>query len=233
MKQDSNSDKKLPEGIRLLPNGKYMVSVSRHYVRRSRQALSLKEALTVKSELLKELEMGIEASPPRKAQAHRRVPDGGKGASWTLEVALDRTITTCWQDGQGGRDNAIRNAKECVRFFGPRTRLDTIDPDWIDEYVDYLSKKGNSGSTINRKLSSLSRMLTTAYERGKLKWLPKMPRRPCGQDGMFSSILCGLEALTSRGELEGLAVHPEDTPEAYRSLPIDLLSLDSGRNLPT
>ena len=53
------------------------------------------------------------------------------------------------------------------------------------------------------------------------------------QDGMFSSILCGLEALTSRGELEGLAVHPEDIPEAYRSLPVDLLSLDSGRNLPT
>ena len=59
------------------------------------------------------------------------------------------------------------------------------------------------------------------------------PRSPCGQDGMFSSILCGLEALTSRGELEGLAVHPEDTPEAYRSLPVDLLSLDSGGNLPT
>ena len=59
------------------------------------------------------------------------------------------------------------------------------------------------------------------------------PRSPCGQDGMFSSILCGLEALTSRGELEGLAVHPEDIPEAYRSLPVDLLSLDSGRNLPT
>lgn len=50
---------------------------------------------------------------------------------------------------------------------------------------------------------------------------------------MFSSIFCGLEALTSRGELEGLAVHPEDIPEAYRSLPVDLLSLDSGRNLPT
>ena len=59
------------------------------------------------------------------------------------------------------------------------------------------------------------------------------PRSPCGQDGMFSSILHGLEALTSRGELEGLAVHPEGTPEAYRSLPVDLLSLDSGRNLPT
>ena len=43
---------------------------------------------------------------------------------------------------------------------------------------------------------------------------------------MFSSILCGLEALTSRGELEGLAVHPEDIPEAYRSLPVDLLSLE-------
>lgn len=180
MKQDSQSGKKLPEGIRLLPNGKYMVSVSRNYVRRSRQALSLKEAQTVKSELLKELEMDIEASPPRKAQAHRRVPDGGKGTSWTLEAALDRTISTYWQDGQGGRANAIRNAKECVRFFGPRTRLDVIDPDWIDDYVDYLSKKGNSGSTINRKLSSLSRMLTTAYERGKLKWLPKMPRRPEG-----------------------------------------------------
>ena len=80
--------------------------------------------------------------------------------------------------------------------------------------------------------------IANANRRGLLFYPPSSPhlhppRSPCGQDGMFSSILCGLEALTSRGELEGLAVHPEDTPEAYRSLPVDLLSLDSGRNLPT
>ena len=81
--------------------------------------------------------------------------------------------------------------------------------------------------------------IANANRRGFFFFLPPSspllhpPRSPCGQDGMFSSIFCGLEALTSRGELEGLAVHPEDTPEAYRSLPVDLLSLDSGRNLPT
>ncbi len=80
--------------------------------------------------------------------------------------------------------------------------------------------------------------IANANRRGLLFYPPSSPhlhppRSPCGQDGMFSSILCGLEALTSRGKLEGLAVHPEDIPEAYRSLPVDLLSLDSGRNLPT
>ncbi len=81
--------------------------------------------------------------------------------------------------------------------------------------------------------------IANANRRGLSFFLPPSsphlhpPRSPCGQDGMFSSILYGLEALTSRGELEGLAVHPEDIPEAYRSLPVDLLSLDSGRNLPT
>ena len=182
MKQDSQSGKKLPEGIRLLPNGKYMVSVSRHYVRRSRQALSLKEALTVKSDLLKELEMGIEASPPRKARKltaaypmAAKAPHGLWKSHWTAP-----SRPTGRTGKEAGQTPYNDNARECVRFFGPRTRLDTIDPDWIDDYVDYLSKKGNSGSTINRKLSSLSRMLTTAYERGRLKWLPKMPRRPEG-----------------------------------------------------
>ena len=80
--------------------------------------------------------------------------------------------------------------------------------------------------------------IANANRRGLLFYPPSSPhlhppRSPCGQDGMFSSIPCGLEALTSYGELEGLAAHPEDTPEAYRSQPVDLLSLDSGRNLPT
>lgn len=181
MKQDIKSGKKLPNGIRLLPNGRYVVSVCVNYKRRSRQARSIEEAITVRSELLNELEMGIEGKRlPAKRRSAPRVDDGKRGTSWTLEAALERTTAMYWHDGQGGSECAIRNAKEACAFFGPRTRLDEIDPDWIDDYAEYLSRKGNSGSTINRKLSSLSRMMTTAYERGKLKWLPKMPRRPEG-----------------------------------------------------
>lgn len=56
--------------------------------------------------------------------------------------------------------------------------------------------------------------IANANRRGLLFYPPSSPhlhppRSPCGQDGMFSSIPCGLEALTSYGELEGLAAHPE------------------------
>ena len=37
-------------------------------------------------------------------------------------------------------------------------------------------------------------------------------RNPAPQDGMFSSILCGLKALASHKDLEWLAVHPVDIP---------------------
>ena len=92
--------------------------------------------------------------------------------------------------------------------------------------------------TLQNKPLTLVVAIANANRRGLLFYPPSSPhlhppRSPCGQDGMFSSIPCGLEALTSYGELEGLAAHPEDTPETYRSQPVDLLSLDSGSNLPT
>lgn len=178
----------LPRGIRLLPNGKFAVNVCVNYKRKTRHADTLEEALALRKWLQETLEKGITSEEPRFSPRRRRanqglaprMADGKGGSAWTLETALERTTALYWDDGQGGSKGAVRNAKEACSFFGPRTRLDEIDPDWIDAYVEYLSRKGNSGSTINRKLSSLSRMMTTAYERGTLKWLPKMPRRPEG-----------------------------------------------------
>ena len=44
------------------------------------------------------------------------------------------------------------------------TALNNINT--LDSFVDYLIDQGNSNSTINRKLAILSKMLTTAVDRG-------------------------------------------------------------------
>ena len=60
--------------------------------------------------------------------------------------------------------------------------VESITTDQIDAFVRHCqTAKGNSGATVNRKLSCLSRVLRTAHERGKLAVLPRMPRRSEGE----------------------------------------------------
>ncbi|MDR3361525.1 MAG: tyrosine-type recombinase/integrase [Desulfovibrio sp.] len=68
-----------------------------------------------------------------------------------------------------------------MSYFGRRTRLDKITLEKIDGYVNSLKSQGNSGATINRKLSALSKVMRTAYERGKLQAMPIFPRMREGE----------------------------------------------------
>ncbi|MEG2173354.1 MAG: site-specific integrase [Desulfovibrionaceae bacterium] len=84
-----------------------------------------------------------------------------------------------------------------------------ITLDSIDAYVEHLLNIGNSGSTVNRKLSCLSRILRTAFERDKIKTLPKMPRRREGTHRVRFLSIDEEEKLLAAVEHLGYIAHKE------------------------
>ena len=96
---------------------------------------------------------------------------------WTLAQATERTMQVVWA-GKSAYKTMRINSRAVLGFFGADTPVRDITLDRIDRFVAHLlNERGNSGGTVNRKLSCLSRILRTAFERGKLERMPKMPKR--------------------------------------------------------
>lgn len=92
----------------------------------------------------------------------------------TLRDACNKSLVR-WKGSKAERTSLI-NARLVLDFFGEDTLVSTITRDRVSEFVDHLDQvKGNSSSTINRKLSALRVMLKTAYDH---EWIDKVPRMP-------------------------------------------------------
>ena len=100
--------------------------------------------------------------------------------SWTLDYAVKKTVTLAWKPkGEATVQNAMKNAKQVLKFFGGQTKLSQITTDWMDEFNEFCYESlGNSGGTINRKLAVISKVMTVALDRDKLAGKPKIPRQP-------------------------------------------------------
>lgn len=159
---------KYPKGIRPNANGTWAIDVCVKGVRKTATAATQEEAINKRAELTRMLTLGLDA------------PASEAGGSWTLETAIQKTIDFVWA-GTKSEDSAIQNATLVKRFFGPQTKLNTITPERIDDFVEWLLDRGIQYSTVNRKLNCLSRILRTAVDRGKLAAVPKMPRRKEGR----------------------------------------------------
>ena len=61
------------------------------------------------------------------------------------------------------------------KFGTDEVDLNKITTLIVDDFVIYFRKKGNSDSTINRKLMCLSKIMKFAHERKKVVELPKLP----------------------------------------------------------
>lgn len=94
---------------------------------------------------------------------------------WTLQEAFDQVLKHVWK-GTAGEYKAVLNAKQALTFFGPDTSTLEITSGWIIEWMEELQDAGNSGSTCNKKLSSLSMMLKRSEEFGHLPVLPRTKR---------------------------------------------------------
>lgn len=70
------------------------------------------------------------------------------------------------------------NADVVLNYFGDDTDIRTIDYKKVVEFVGYLKGKGVTGSTVNRKLSALSKMFTVAQRHDRRITRPEIPRQP-------------------------------------------------------
>lgn len=94
----------------------------------------------------------------------------------TIEDAFRLTLRLRWK-GNKAEHTAYKNGNSVVKALGSDMLLTDITPEKINEMLFEFEDLGNSGSTINRKMSSFSLMLKTALDQGWLKALPKVPRR--------------------------------------------------------
>lgn len=156
----------LPKGIRRRGHS-YLVDVSHRGQRRTATCASLAEAKDKQDELRYELKAGGSVSTPSRGM-------------WTIGQAYDHTCALPAPEGwrnSKAEDTAIKYARQVVEYFGKDRKLDGIDRPAIIEFTRQLEAKGNADSTINKKLSALSKMMSVAVMEGRLKASVKMPRR--------------------------------------------------------
>ncbi len=99
---------------------------------------------------------------------------------YTLQDAHDLTWRLYWKGDKGKGCHEV--TINCVfRSIPAQTLLTDITPALVLEAIEEWEDEGNSGSTVNRKVSHISKMLSTAVEQGMLKVAPKLPRRKPGK----------------------------------------------------
>ena len=104
--------------------------------------------------------------------------DASKG--YTLRDAHDITWRLYWKGdkGQGCHKATINSV---FRTIPSQTLLTDITPALVLEAIEEWEDEGNTGSTVNRKVSHISKMLSTAVEQDLLGVAPKLPRRKPGK----------------------------------------------------
>jgi integrase len=152
----------------------FMVSVGSG-ARRYRQTFkTLKDAQEAEANaLLRQRASGSPLEAPTTVQ-----PKATLGA--TLKMAHDLTWRLYWDQHDSAKTIRI-NCRSVFRAIPELTQVSEITPAMVLEAVEEWEDEGNSGSTVNRKISCLSMMLKTAVEQGWIAAVPKLPRRKEGK----------------------------------------------------
>lgn len=166
------------KGIRQRGNS-FLVDVTVDGVRKTAKCDSMDEAKTIHTKL--------------KAQLLNTVEQADY---WALAEAAEKCHVAIW-NGLASESGAVRNIQSAIDFFGANTLLDEIQGEWIDAYIARLKQIGNSNATVNRKLSALSRVISFAHQRGKVKAKPYMQKQKESQGR--------IRFLTQEEEMRSLA----------------------------
>lgn len=83
-----------------------------------------------------------------------------------LKRLHNEVVRTDWATAKAKR-SLTANSNEVLNFFGDDTDIRSIDYKRVMEFVAAQQGKGLSGSTINRKLSALSKLYTVARRHDK------------------------------------------------------------------
>lgn len=107
----------------------------------------------------------------------------GAGQNATLGALQRRTVERYWQ-GTKNEVGATRNSQAAVDFFGSNIPVGAIDAAKIDAWIGSLERSGNGGSTVNRKLAALTKMLRYGVLLGIIPAVPPVERRKEGAPRM-------------------------------------------------
>lgn len=106
------------------------------------------------------------------------IEEGEKGSNGvsTLSALRDLTYKRYWA-GKGGEKSSMINSRKCLDKLGWDMPPSRVNETLIDDMIFSFEAEGLSDSTINRRISALSKMLTFAAERGYIARRPKMERK--------------------------------------------------------
>lgn len=204
----------------------FLVSIGSGPERFRATASSRPEAEAIESsEMLKRRQKALEQYLPSKPQAKPGV---------TLQRLLGMAKRGQWKDKIKGPAEA---ATLVVRELGELTQVHEITRETIRDLIETFYDEGNSGATINRKLSALSVLLTIAEDEGWIDRAPKLPRQSenkhrihffdnaeeakmlaecerLGLSDLHDFIVFGIDTGFRRSELLGLTVSDCDNGKA-------------------
>jgi integrase len=103
---------------------------------------------------------------------------GGEPAksAYTLRYVLDAVTARKWA-GSKSESTSVKNAEDCVAFFGEDTPVGLVSTESADALVAHFKAKGLTDRTVNRKLAALSVLLHFSEDRGWIAKRPKLERR--------------------------------------------------------
>tara|TARA_S200002703_G_scaffold116943_1_gene102525 strand:- start:10193 stop:11182 length:990 start_codon:yes stop_codon:yes gene_type:complete len=99
---------------------------------------------------------------------------------WTLKDAAERTFVMRWENSKSEKTHLI-NMRKNLEYFGNNCLLTDITTERVDDLILHLKSTRLSGSTINRVLMNLSRILRTAREYNKMTHHVFIHRQPEGE----------------------------------------------------
>ena len=94
----------------------------------------------------------------------------------TLRYLFELTYSRYWK-GTKGEKTATVNAIKCISTLGEHLLPAAVTQERLDDMIFMFEAEGISDSTINRRLSALSKMLTVAQDRGLIASKPKIERK--------------------------------------------------------
>ncbi|MBU3613200.1 site-specific integrase [Polynucleobacter sp. MG-27-Goln-C1] len=94
----------------------------------------------------------------------------------TLSLLKILTAKAIWSNSRSD-EKLQANAQMCIDFLGEDLPVSQVTSEKLRNLTQHFIDQGNSGGTINRKMSTMSVMLKYAEEQGLVGNTPRIPRR--------------------------------------------------------
>lgn len=151
--------------------GRYYVTIGTGDKRYRASASSLRAA-----ELLERRELTNRGMLPNGGLSTEKPKVAHSAAGATLGKLFDIACKTVWADAKS-KDKLMGAARGMLEVIDHRTHPKDVTSQVLRDATIKMAEAGNTGATINRKLSTISVLLKIAEEDGLITSRPKLPRR--------------------------------------------------------